>query len=276
MRVRLAFLIAIAAGLGALFVAASPVEAGCGNNRCGQYGYGYGYQYAQPYYQQPYYQPQYYQPQYQQPVYYAQPVYQQPYYPPAQYARPCCQTNLWDNMFGGNGCCAQRQTWAQPGFVAEEPRRDWGHQEWGNRREWSNNDWSWSWNRNDVNIVNHGPVYVTPGNVSVNREGFGNVALASPEYETRGFAIQQPLVEETYVQPMPRRHYHSKPVRRLDRLSRADFSKSFPNAVIRKTYAPSRPHYVRARARPHAAWTSGNPSTSVSGDEIAPRKVLRE
>ena len=75
---------------------------------------------------------------------------------------------------------------------------------------------------------------------------------------------------------MPRRHYHSKPVRRLDRLSRADFSKSFPNAVIRKTYAPSRPHYVRARARPHAAWTSGNPSTSVSGDEIAPRKVLRE
>ena len=89
MRVRLAFLIAIAAGLGALFVAASPVEAGCGNNRCGQYGYGYGYQYAQPYYQQPYYQPQYYQQQYQQPVYYSQPVYQQPYYPPAQYARPC-------------------------------------------------------------------------------------------------------------------------------------------------------------------------------------------
>jgi hypothetical protein len=279
-------LIAAAAGFCALFAASSPVEAGCGYNPCysgGQYGYSYGYQYAQPQYAQPYYQPQYQQPQYyqpqyqQQPVYYAQPVYQQPYYPPAQYARPCCRSSFWDNMFSSNnGCCAQ--TYAQPGYVAEERRSDWGIRN-SNNREWNNNDWSWSWNRNDVNIVNHGPVYVTPGHVSVNQEGFGaNVALANPGYENRAFMSGEPQIEETYVQPAPRARYYRKQVRRTyyRPISRKNFHALYPNATIRKTYAEPRPHYMKPRPRPHAAWAPGNPSTSASSYEVAPRKVLRD
>jgi hypothetical protein len=265
MRTRLYILIAanLAAGALMLFGAAAPAQASCGYNPCGnraQYGYGYGYsyQYAQPSYQPQYYQQPYQQQYYQQPAYYPQPAYQQPAYYPQPYAQPCCRSHFGVGFGARSNCCAQ-QAYAQPvyappvypqpmyaqptyaqTYATVAPRDDWASY-WASSPAWAGSNYS------PIRLEYEGAlVPQTEQNMEQ------NYAYANP--------APFPETAETYVQPVPR--WYRKHVYRARPQTRV---------IYRNVY---RTRVIHAKPRPHVL-VPGNPSTSASTYEVAPRKVLR-
>jgi hypothetical protein len=126
--------------------------------------------------------------------------------------------------------------YAQPTYVAVAPRDDWNSY-WASSPSWAGS--------------NHSPINLEYEGVAAPQVD-QSYAYASP--------AQIPETAETYVQPVPR--WYRKHVYR---------ARPHTRVIYRNVY---RTRVIRAKPRQHVL-VPGNPSTSASTYEVAPRKVLR-
>jgi hypothetical protein len=241
------------------FAAIPAVQAGCTVNPCQPYaGYGYGYAYAQPVYRQPVYQQPVYQPAYQEPTG-ALPV---PPPPPFYYSYSRAYESGSSSWFGGlfdcgnrcaapaSSCCATSAL-SLGGTVVAAP------------------------------AAYAAPAYAEP---AYSQAAYAQPAYAQPAYAGPVYA-QPTYAQPAYAQPAyasgyPQQNYFQQaypyPEPAFAQRGYANME-AYAEPGASRHRKVKREHVARhtASPRPKAKPSSpGNPSTALSGREVAPGRVL--